>query len=54
MEGVDGGIMALCPGIDSDGVFVSTSEGDVLQFNQAGARKIISGLPAITALALGA
>ena len=54
MEGVDGGIMALCPGIGSDGVFVSTSEGDVLQFNQAGARKIISGLPAITALALGA
>ena len=54
IEGVDGGIMALCPGLDRDGVFVSTSEGDVLQVNQACARKIISGLPAITALALGA
>ncbi len=54
MEGVDGGIMAMCNGIAGDGVFASTSEGDVVQVNQAGARKIISGLPSITALALGA
>jgi hypothetical protein len=46
--------MAMCPGIGGEGVFASTSEGDVLQVNQAGARKIISGLPSITALALGA
>lgn len=54
LEGVDGGIMALCPGVGGDGVFVSTSEGDVLQVNSSGARKIISGLPSITALAVGA
>jgi len=54
LEGVDGGIMAMCPGVGGDGVFVSTSEGDVLQVNQAGTRKIISGLPSITALAVGA
>jgi len=54
IEGVDGGIMAMCPGIGGEGVFASTSEGDVLQVNQTGARKIISGLPSITALALGA
>ena len=53
LEGVDGGIMAMCPGIGGDGVFVSTSEGDVLSVDAAGVRKIISGLPAITAIALG-
>jgi hypothetical protein len=35
-------------------VFVSTSEGDVLSVNGTGSRTIISGLPSITALALGA
>jgi hypothetical protein len=54
MEGVDGGIMAMCPGIGGDGVFASTSEGDVVHVNKAGARTIINGLPSITALALGA
>lgn len=54
IEGVDGGIMAMCPAIGGDGVFVSTSEGDVVQVNKAGARTIISGLPSITALAQGA
>jgi len=54
LEGVDGGIMAMCPGVGGDGVFVSTSEGDVLHVNDSGARKIVSGLPAITALAVGA
>jgi hypothetical protein len=54
LEGVDGGIMAMCPGIGGDGIFASTSEGDVVQVNKAGARTIISGLPSITALALGA
>lgn len=54
LEGVDGGIMAICPGVGGDGVFVSTSEGEVLQVNGAGAQRIISGLPSITALAVGA
>lgn len=54
VEGVRGGMMALCPGVGGDGVFASTSEGEVLQVKGGGARKIISGLPSITALALGA
>lgn len=54
IEGVDGGIMAMCPGVAGNGVFASTSEGDVLSVDASGARKIISGLPAITAIALGA
>jgi photosystem II stability/assembly factor-like uncharacterized protein len=54
IEGLTGGIMAMSPGIGGDGVFVSTSEGDVLSVNGTGSRTIISGLPSITALALGA
>lgn len=54
VEGVRGGMMALCPGVGGDGVFASTSEGEVLHVKGGEARKIISGLPSITALALGA
>jgi photosystem II stability/assembly factor-like uncharacterized protein len=54
LAGVDGGIMAMCPGFEGNGVFASTSEGDVFAVDGSGAHKVISGLPAITALALGA
>jgi len=54
IEGVEGGIMAMCPGIGANAIFASTSEGDVLSLDASGARKIISGLPAISAIALGA
>jgi hypothetical protein len=54
LEGVRGGIMAMCPGVGGEGVFASTSEGEVLSIDSSGARAVISGLPAITAIALGA
>lgn len=54
VEGLRGGIMAMCRNDGGDGVFASTSEGDVLSVDASGARTIISGLPSITALALGA
>ena len=54
LGGVDGGIMAMCAGLDGEGVFASTSEGDVFAVDGSGARNIISGLPAITAIAVGA
>jgi photosystem II stability/assembly factor-like uncharacterized protein len=54
VEGVDGGIMAMCPAADDMGIFASTSEGDVYAVDGSGARKIISGLPAITAISVGA
>jgi photosystem II stability/assembly factor-like uncharacterized protein len=54
VEGLRGGIMAMCANNGGDGVFASTSEGDVLQVDSSGARTIISRLPCITALALGA
>jgi hypothetical protein len=54
VEGLPGGVMAMCPNVDGDGVFASTSEGDVLEVNSSGSRTIISRLPSITALAVGA
>ena len=54
VEGLRGGIMAMCPNNGGDGIFASTSEGDVLGVDSAGSRTIISRLPSITALALGA
>jgi len=54
LEGVRGGIMAMCPGIGGKGVFASTSEGEVLSIDSSGSRTIISGLPSITAIAVGA
>jgi len=54
LEGVRGGIMAMCPAAGGNGVFASTSEGDVLHVVGSGSRTIISRLPSITALAMGA
>jgi photosystem II stability/assembly factor-like uncharacterized protein len=54
VEGLHGGIMAMCPGISGQGVFASTSEGEVLHVDSSESRTIISGLPSITAIALGA
>ena len=54
VEGLRGGIMAMCPGLGGRGVFASTSEGDVVQIDSSGSRTIITGLPSITAVALGA
>jgi photosystem II stability/assembly factor-like uncharacterized protein len=54
VEGLRGGIMAMCPGMGGQGVFASTSEGEVLHVDSSGPRTIISGLPSITAIALGA
>src|SRR5215472_7847194 len=54
VKNLRGGIMAMCSGIDGNGVFATTSEGEVLSVDASGARAIISGLPAITAIALGA
>jgi hypothetical protein len=53
VEGLRGGIMAMCPA-GGQGVFASTSEGEVVHVDSSGSRTIISGLPSITAIALAA
>jgi len=54
VEGLRGGVMAMCPATGGEGVFASTSEGEVLHVDGSGSRAVISRLPSITALALGA
>jgi len=50
-----GGIMDICPASDGESVLVSTSDGEVVAISAGGeTRTIISGLPCITAMALGA
>ncbi len=54
IEKLPGGIMAMCPALGEQGVLASTSEGDVVHVGPSRSRTIISGLPSITAIALGA
>jgi photosystem II stability/assembly factor-like uncharacterized protein len=54
-EEMAGGIMDICTAPDGESVLVSTSDGEVVALPATGAsRTIISGLPCITAMALGA
>jgi photosystem II stability/assembly factor-like uncharacterized protein len=54
-EDMSGGVMDICAAPEGRGVLVSTADGEVVSLSPSGAaRTIISGLPAITAMALGA
>jgi len=54
-ENMSGGVMDICPAPEGRGVLVSTADGEVVAVSPEGnVRTIISGLPAITAIALGA
>jgi len=54
-EKMAGGVMDICAAPDDESVLVSTSDGEVIALSTAGeSRTIISGLPCITAMALGA
>ncbi|MBM4297909.1 MAG: hypothetical protein FJ143_09235 [Deltaproteobacteria bacterium] len=50
-----GGVMEMCSAADGDAVLVGTSDGEVVRVDSSGkAKTLISGLPCINALALGA
>jgi photosystem II stability/assembly factor-like uncharacterized protein len=54
-EKMSGGVMETCAAADGNGVLVVTSEGEVVQVDRSGNTKtLVSGLPCINALALGA
>lgn len=54
-EKMSGGVMDICSAPDGQGVLISTADGEVVALTSSGAaRTIISGLPCITAMALGA
>jgi photosystem II stability/assembly factor-like uncharacterized protein len=54
-EKMTGGVMDICPAVNGNGVLVATADGEVVTVTPSGdTRTIISGLPCITAMALGA
>jgi len=54
-EKMSGGVMDICSAADGDGVLISTADGEVVSVDPSGkTRTLISGLPCITAIALGA
>lgn len=53
-EKMAGGVMDICPAADGHGIFVATADGEVVGVTPSGdTRAIVSGLPCITAMALG-
>ena len=54
-EKMTGGVMDICPAADGNGILVATADGEVVAVTPSGeSRPIVSGLPCITAMALGA
>ena len=54
-EQMAGGVMDICAAPGGQGVLVSTADGEVIALSGTGkARTVITGLPCITAMALGA
>ena len=54
-EKMSGGVMDICTAADGNGVLIATADGEVVQVDSTGNTKtLVSGLPCINALALGA
>ena len=54
-EKMSGGVTDITPASNGDDVLVATADGEVIALNSSGeARTVVSGLPCITAMALGA
>jgi len=49
-----GGVMHMCAAPDGQGVIAGTSDGALLAIDDLGARTLVSGLPCITSVELGA
>jgi len=54
-ENMNGGAMDVCSAPDGEGILVATADGEVVSVHSTGdTRTLVSGLPCITAMALGA
>ena len=52
---MSGGVMDICTAADGNGILAATADGEVVGVDPSGnTRTMISGLPCITAMALGA
>jgi len=54
VDHLKGGVMHMCPAPDGNGMIAGTSDGSLLLIDDAGAREVVSGLPFVTAVELGA
>ena len=54
IDGLKGGVMHMCAAPGGEGVVAGTSDGTLLAIDDLGARTLISGLPCITSVELGA
>jgi photosystem II stability/assembly factor-like uncharacterized protein len=51
---LNGGVMRMCPTPDGNGMVAGTSDGSLLMIDDSGARELVSALPFVTTVALGA
>jgi len=49
-----GGVMHICPTPDGSRMIAGTSDGSLLLIDESGAREVVSGLPFVTSVELGA
>ena len=53
-DDLKGGVMHMCPAPDCNGMVAGTSDGTLLVIDDSGARQVVSGLPFVTSVELGA
>ena len=53
-DNLKGGVMHMCPAPKGDGMVAGTSDGSLLVIDDSGAREVVSGLPFVTSVELGA
>lgn len=53
-DDLKGGVMHMCQAPDGNGMVAGTSDGSLLMINDSGAREVVSGLPFVTSVELGA
>jgi len=54
IDNLNGGVMHMCPTPDGNGMVAGTSDGSLLVIDDSSARAVVSGLPFVTTVALGA
>jgi hypothetical protein len=53
-DNLKGGVMHICPTPDGSGMVAGTSDGSLLVVDESGAREVVSGLPFVTCVEVGA
>jgi photosystem II stability/assembly factor-like uncharacterized protein len=53
-DNLTGGVMHMCPTPDGSRMIAGTSDGSLLLIDDSGAREVVSGLPFVTSVELGA